>query len=693
MLPGNMLIRNFGSFKEIELDLSAKPLAAIVGENGTGKSTLLDAVLVALYGKAAGPLDGFIRQGEQGFKIALEFTASGQSYRVVREHGKSQKVSLSVLAGNQWKPVAADKVAEADAEIVRIIGYDYASFTTAHWLRQGSLDRFASLDPSERKSWLMSSLDMHVWPALESEAKRRLAEKRERMTRLDAVLSTLEVADIQEITEALAHSEQVRAEHEAMLAAIQEQIDAERGKAAEADRTQDAADRAGDAFLMAQRASQQARERVTTAVSACESAHDSASSSGEIEMPDMAAIEAEFASATLELAKKRAEEERSKSALASAAAWRVRETECANRLMRADAALASASYECPTCGQELRGEAREKSRGTLLAAVEECKKDLQKASDTVMEYELQARLYIGAEADAALKRLSSARLALDHARDTEAAVRQREIAHVQLAEREQSLDSAQKHLEACMEAQAEADAKRQSADAHRVCYDRSVITGLEAAVREHQSLISGQRAESATLTERKARAEASADKRRAAQAEAEVCAREASDLELLAKAYSKNGVPARILDGAVRNIEDDANEFLSRFASGLTVSIATQAEKKTGGVKETLDILVTDSLGTRSISRMSGGEATRVNFALAVGLSRFMSRQNGAVDSFTVDEPEYLDARGLEEFTACLHALSRDVPLVIAVSHIESITESLPERITVKRGPEGSVVE
>jgi exonuclease SbcC len=218
----------------------------------------------------------------------------------------------------------------------------------------------------------------------------------------------------------------------------------------------------------------------------------------------------------------------------------------------------------------------------------------------------------------------------------------------------------------------------------------------QAAVRAEQAAtarLAELRREEATLTERLSRLEAVAERKRAALATLETGAREASDLELLVKAYGKSGIPARILDVAVSVIETEANEYLSRFASGMSLSMTTQRENKGGGIRETLDILVTDGMGTRALERMSGGETTRANFALAVGLSRFLARQQGHVESFVVDEPEYLDTRGMAELVACLHALSGDVPLVLVVSHLESITESLPQRLTVKRGSGGSVVQ
>jgi exonuclease SbcC len=164
-------------------------------------------------------------------------------------------------------------------------------------------------------------------------------------------------------------------------------------------------------------------------------------------------------------------------------------------------------------------------------------------------------------------------------------------------------------------------------------------------------------------------------------------------LAMLVKAYGKGGIPARMIEATVEVIEAFANDFLGRFSDGLTIALTTQRETKTGNTRETLDILVSDSAGTRPIERFSGGERTRVNFAIAVGLSRFLSSLgDGAVDSFSVDEPEYLDPAGVAELVKCLLILAQSVPCVLLVSHIAGVADSLPQRIAVTKGAGGSKV-
>jgi exonuclease SbcC len=177
-------------------------------------------------------------------------------------------------------------------------------------------------------------------------------------------------------------------------------------------------------------------------------------------------------------------------------------------------------------------------------------------------------------------------------------------------------------------------------------------------------------------------------------AEQEQMRADADTFGLLAKAYGKHGIQARIVEQAIASIEAAANDFLSRFTSGMTVSFVTQRENKTGGTRETLDIMVSDELGTRPIERFSGGERTRVNFALSAGLAAFaQSITSAAAESFIVDEPEYLDRSGMDELAKCLHVMGEQVECVMLVSHMDGIADLLPQRIVVSKDGRGSKVE
>jgi exonuclease SbcC len=97
----------------------------------------------------------------------------------------------------------------------------------------------------------------------------------------------------------------------------------------------------------------------------------------------------------------------------------------------------------------------------------------------------------------------------------------------------------------------------------------------------------------------------------------------------LQQAFGKKGVQALLIESAIPEIEDEANLLLNRMtASRMHVRFETQREaKSTDNTIETLDIRISDELGTRDYELYSGGEAFRVNFAIRIAMSKVLARR------------------------------------------------------------------
>ena len=111
----------------------------------------------------------------------------------------------------------------------------------------------------------------------------------------------------------------------------------------------------------------------------------------------------------------------------------------------------------------------------------------------------------------------------------------------------------------------------------------------------------------------------------------------------LERAFGKDGVPALLIEQALPQIEQKANDLLDRLSDGhMSIRFVTQAEyrdKKRDDLKETLDIQISDSTGTRDYEMYSGGEAFRVNFAIRLALSEILAQRKGArLQTLVIDE-------------------------------------------------------
>ena len=161
----------------------------------------------------------------------------------------------------------------------------------------------------------------------------------------------------------------------------------------------------------------------------------------------------------------------------------------------------------------------------------------------------------------------------------------------------------------------------------------------------------------------------------------------------LAQAFGKNGIQAMIIEAAIPEIEEKANELLNRMTNGrMSVRLITQKEKKTGGTAETLDIEIADEVGVRPYELYSGGEAFRINFALRVALSKLLARRAGAsLRSLFIDEGfGSQDSEGRMRLVDAINAIREDFDLIVVITHIEELKAAFPVRIEIRKGREGS---
>ncbi len=164
----------------------------------------------------------------------------------------------------------------------------------------------------------------------------------------------------------------------------------------------------------------------------------------------------------------------------------------------------------------------------------------------------------------------------------------------------------------------------------------------------------------------------------------------------LAEACGKKGVQAMLIETAIPEIEREANRLLGRMTDNqMHVCFDMQRDKKSGGTSETLDIKISDTLGTRIYNAFSGGEAMRINFAVRVALSRLLARRAGAsLETLVIDEGfGMLDAEGRERFVEAISGVQQDFKLVLVITHIEDLKDRFPSQIMITKTPRGSTWE
>jgi exonuclease SbcC len=180
------------------------------------------------------------------------------------------------------------------------------------------------------------------------------------------------------------------------------------------------------------------------------------------------------------------------------------------------------------------------------------------------------------------------------------------------------------------------------------------------------------------------------------QKEIKILELDAYDYEALAQIMGKNGIQAVLIDQAIPEIEDEANRILSRLSdNNAHILIESLRDLKKGGVRETLDINISDTAGIRSYEMFSGGEAFRIDFALRIAISKLLARRAGtALQTLIIDEGfGSQDEEGLNHLMDALRAIKDDFLKIIIVSHLPIFKENFPVHFLIQKTPTGSSVQ
>ena len=180
----SLSMRNFRRHAESDLEFP-DGVTAIVGANGTGKSTLLEAISFALFGAdALGTSKQLLRSDAaapaDNVSVVLQFETGNQSVEILRElRGRQQTPNAQLtIDGNVIVATGAGSSELATRKVQELLGMDREAFHTTVVARQGELSRLADAKPAERKRLVLRMLGIdRVDAAIETaRANRRSSE-------------------------------------------------------------------------------------------------------------------------------------------------------------------------------------------------------------------------------------------------------------------------------------------------------------------------------------------------------------------------------------------------------------------------------------------------------------------------------------------------------------------------------------
>ena len=171
MKPINLKFKGLNSFiqaQEIDFEKLATGVFGIFGKTGSGKTTILDSIMLALYGqisKSAKPQD-FINSKSEEAEVELIFQmGDGKIYFAQRKYRKkkdNQVVSFAWFGEmvNNEKHTLAEGVRDVDVKVKEVVGLTCSEFSKCIALPQGEFAGFLKATSSERTEMISNIFNL-----------------------------------------------------------------------------------------------------------------------------------------------------------------------------------------------------------------------------------------------------------------------------------------------------------------------------------------------------------------------------------------------------------------------------------------------------------------------------------------------------------------------------------------------------
>lgn len=244
--PTRIEVQGFSAYRRSEIvDFEGVDFFSLTGPTGAGKSSLIDAMVFALYGRVprlgGNAVAPAISAGSDRARVRLDFEVDGVVYTAARLAQRTASGGASVKEarlqmGDQVLADGADDVTAAVADLLKLT---FEDFTRTVVLPQGEFARFLTATKSERQGLLRNLLGMDMYTRVRELAKTRSAVATERADGARRALEGLDVADedrragavvqrdrLVELAGAIPDRETALAELDATVVAAEDRIDA-----------------------------------------------------------------------------------------------------------------------------------------------------------------------------------------------------------------------------------------------------------------------------------------------------------------------------------------------------------------------------------------------------------------------------------------------------------------------------------
>ena len=233
MMIQKVRLINFVSHRDTSLEIP-HGLTAVIGRNGAGKTSILDAISYALFKQhSRGRDENLNNRRASSAQVQLQFSSNGRSYEITWRIERGRRARAILKDAESGSPILIDAGERtAIPEMEKILGISREVFLNAAYIRQGEIARLLEARPAERKELISKLLGIDalekIWESLRTpirvleERVERLREEAGRRLELEEVLK--------DVSSRLSESENLLREKKDELGKLEERLKEVEGK-------------------------------------------------------------------------------------------------------------------------------------------------------------------------------------------------------------------------------------------------------------------------------------------------------------------------------------------------------------------------------------------------------------------------------------------------------------------------------
>lgn len=673
MLPITMKVNNFTSYIDETIDFNEYDSPIIIcGNNGNGKSSIIDMITTALYFRARGTdsrgsgMDDLINKDEKEMIVDFTFQMNDTNYEIIRKKVRNCSHSLTLLIDGVDQSVS---IKETQQKINDILKMDYETFMDTVCIGQNNSASFMEKTPDKRKDVFSQILNLDKYDVLEKYTKElkknvtakiesisskvsekesmvkfkddytvKLAEYEKEYSKLDT--KELE-KELEDVTKQKIEYESIKYRNELIIRRrnkLQEQIKYSKYDIDNNIKLREELKTALNQYVD----SSDSVETLNKEISEVRESYTAAKE-------HVASINASLQQLKLELNKVKQKKQRMQ-----------------------DHGIGI----CESCGQAITEEYKKQYIDGLNSEGNEIVKKAKSLEND------KTKLIDNANSFAAIGKEKAQQL-----NDIHNIITERKNKEYKLTVTAEKISSDEKNLIE-LEKELEENNKADIKELEDKKFNDGDIKRKISEIRDNKQNYSNKISVLKDRLKMIAEAEKSVNELKDEQHCLEI---KKTDYESLVTAFGKSGIQSLIIENTLPDIENEINDILDKLTSGrISISFITQKQAKTKKTAiDTLDIIVHDNGIDRKYESFSGGEKFRIDFSCHVGISKFLTkRADATIDMFILDEglaSQDINARTI--FVDSIKMLSDRFKKILVITHIDTIKEAFSNKMFVDKDP------